>query len=57
MTAARSPPRSEPANRHDFLPSAMPRNTRLGCVVAETNARNSATGSDHRLMAKPINGK
>src|ERR1700704_4824775 len=28
ITAARSPPRSEPANSHDFLPSAMPRSAR-----------------------------
>src|ERR1019366_1520702 len=28
MAAARCPPRSEPANSHDFLPSAIPRNAR-----------------------------
>jgi hypothetical protein len=29
MTAARSPPRSDPANSHDLLPSAIPRRSRL----------------------------
>src|SRR6516164_11585633 len=36
MTAARSPPRSEPANSHDLRPSAMPRSSRSG-IVGETN--------------------
>ena len=33
MTAARCPPRSEPANNHDFLPSAIPRNARSAALL------------------------
>ena len=32
MAAARSPPRSEPANSHDFLPRAIPRNARSAAL-------------------------
>jgi hypothetical protein len=37
MAAARSAPRSEPANIHDFLPNANPRPCAFGCIVGETN--------------------
>src|SRR4030088_163390 len=33
MAAARCPPRSEPANSHDFLPSAIPRNARSAALL------------------------
>src|SRR5882757_7054998 len=33
ITAARSPPRSEPANSHDFLPSAIPRSARSAALL------------------------
>src|SRR5579859_5864862 len=33
MSAARSPPRSEPANSQDFLPSAIPRSSRQEIVA------------------------
>src|SRR5262249_28381768 len=33
MTAARSPPRSEPANSHDLRPSAMPRSSRSAALL------------------------
>lgn len=33
MNAARSPPRSEPANSHAFLPSAMPRRARSAALL------------------------
>src|SRR5216684_3534496 len=33
MTAARSPPRSEPANSHALRPSAMPRNARSAALL------------------------
>ena len=32
MAAARCPPRSEPANSHDFLPRAIPRNARSAAL-------------------------
>src|SRR4029077_13650524 len=32
MAAARSPPRSEPAKSHDFLPRAMPRSARSAAL-------------------------
>jgi hypothetical protein len=32
MNAARSPPRSEPANSHDLRPSAMPRRARSAAL-------------------------
>src|SRR3546814_1877278 len=32
MNAARSPPRSEPANSHDFLPRAMPLSARSAAL-------------------------
>ena len=32
IAAARSPPRSEPANNHDFLPRAMPRRARSAAL-------------------------
>jgi hypothetical protein len=34
MAAARCPPRSERANSHDFLPSAIPRNARSAALLA-----------------------
>ena len=33
IAAARSPPRSEPANSHDRRPSAMPRNARSAALL------------------------
>jgi hypothetical protein len=33
LTAARSPPRSEPANSHDLRPSAMPRSARSAALL------------------------
>jgi hypothetical protein len=33
MIAARSPPRSEPQNNHDFLPRAMPRTARSAALL------------------------
>src|SRR5258707_8355104 len=33
MTAARSPPRSEPANSHDLRPSAIPLSTRSAALL------------------------
>src|ERR1041385_7638312 len=33
IAAARSPPRSEPANSHDLRPSAMPRNARSAALL------------------------
>src|SRR3546814_1688718 len=35
MNAARSPPRSEPANSHDFLPRAMPLSARSAALRSE----------------------
>ena len=32
MAAARRPPRSDPQNSHDFLPSAMPRRPRSAAL-------------------------
>src|SRR6202166_470833 len=32
MAAARCPPRSDPANSHDFLPRAIPRNARSAAL-------------------------
>src|SRR5665213_956725 len=37
IAAARCPPRSEPANNHDFLPRAMPRNARSAASVSYTH--------------------
>ena len=33
IAAARCPPRSEPANNHDFLPRAMPRSARSAALL------------------------
>src|SRR5262245_62869556 len=33
ITAARSPPRSEPANSHDLRPRAMPRSSRSAALL------------------------
>ena len=38
MAAARSPPRSEPQNSHDFLPRATPRSASLRGIVRQANA-------------------
>src|SRR4029077_17299515 len=35
MIAARSPPRSEPANSHDLRPSAMPRSSRSAALLVK----------------------
>jgi len=52
MTAARSAPRSEPANSHDFRPSANPQGA-FGRIVRETNAAVARTLRLPNLGADP----
>ena len=52
ITAARWPPRSEPANNHDFLPRAIPRSARLpwreSCRARALPAARAASFPDRR---------
>ena len=51
MAAARSPPRSDPQNSHDFLPRAMPRSPRSAALLerqTRPSSRNSVK-ADQRL--------
>jgi hypothetical protein len=43
MTAARSAPRSDPANSHDFLPSARPRSARSAALLEKQMRPSSRT--------------
>ena len=52
MAAARCPPRSEPANSHDFLPSAIPRNARSAALL-ERQIRPSSRKRVNAVLAEP----
>jgi hypothetical protein len=49
IAAARSPPRSEPANSQDFRPIAIPRNARSAALLV----RQTRPSSRKRLNAGP----
>src|SRR3546814_4482280 len=56
MNAARSPPRSEPANSHDFLPRAMPLSARSAALFVRQirpSSRNRVKADQSRSEEHP----
>src|SRR4051812_22071715 len=56
MTAARSPPRSEPANSHALRPSAIPRSARSAALLVRQirPSRRNTRREDHRAGANLV---
>ena len=53
MAAARCPPRSDPQNSHDFLPSAIPRSPRSAALL-DRHTRPSSRNSVNAVQRVPI---